>query len=347
MNLTLLNTDAELNSFPSTQNILLESSVKLEESVLKDSIILFRLPTENTLVSLAEPYSYNLGHLKENYDSIDMSFSVEDNNGKYLIRCIPKKPLPLDSVFNLYVKDSIPNESLVIDKVVSKTTSSIDANILGKVVSSQTIVIKILSTSLLKDGKNIVTFLIDNTQVSLNLKATKTYIHNNIEIAFLDTIYIKDEEFMIGVEIPSLTQGEFHRYIRTVNSSTITPIQTEDSSTRLSNKDILEFYKKMQSNSVVEQEVLIPKYLAENVFSLLLPEGFVLDTSDLTLFKAFENVAFNNFLLKSIGLYDDSKKYIIILHKDFFEGREIIFEVVYSENTTQTEKIVFDFTGVL
>lgn len=347
MSLKLLNSDLELKSFPSTQSIKLHSDLKLEESVLKDSIILFRLQTENVLINLAEPYSYNLGHLKETYDTIPLSFKLDKVSDGYVITCTPIQPLPLDSVFNLYVRSDIPTESVVVEKITSKSNSSISVKQVNKSTTSQTIIVKVVTTSSLKDGKNVTTFSINGVDISLNLKLKTTYIVGDIEISFLDIVYVKDEEFIIGVEIPLLSDGEFHRYIKTVNSSSIIPIPTEESSSRLSNKDILEFYKTLQANTNKTEDIFLPKYLAENVFSVLLPEGFELDLSDVTEFKSNVTVAFNSFLLKSIKMYDDSLKYKINVYKDFLEGREIIFEIVYSKDILQKDKVVFDLTGVI
>lgn len=347
MSIKLLNTELELKSFPATQSIKLHSTIKLEETVLKDSIILFRLQTENVLVNLAEPYSYNLGHLKETYDTIPLTFSITKLSDGFEIICTPKQPLPLDSVFNLYIKDDIPSESIVVEKITSKTTSSIVVNPVNKIYSSQTVIVKVVTTSSLKDGKNVTTFSIDGTEISLNLKSKSKYIYKDIEISFLDTIYVKDEEFIIGIEVPLLSDGEYHHYIRTVNSNTITPIETKEASSRLSNKDILDFYKTLSTNTKVTNVITIPKYLSENVFSILLPEDFKLDLSDTSLFIGQLTVAFNNYLLKSIDMYDDSLKYKVLLYKDFMEGREIIFEVIFSEDVTQVDKVVFDLTGVM
>ena len=88
MAITILNTTAELNSFPISQSIKLSSTELLEEAVFADNIILFRLQSENQLISLSEPYSYNLGYLKE--------ISKKDNETKYQIHRIIKEKITLD-----------------------------------------------------------------------------------------------------------------------------------------------------------------------------------------------------------------------------------------------------------
>ena len=80
MAITILNTTAELNSFPISQSIKLSSTELLEEAVFADNIILFRLQSENQLISLSEPYSYNLGYLKETFDRTEMNFKVETSD---------------------------------------------------------------------------------------------------------------------------------------------------------------------------------------------------------------------------------------------------------------------------
>ena len=129
MAITILNTTAELNSFPISQSIKLSSTELLEEAVFADNIILFRLQSENQLISLSEPYSYNLGYLKETFDRTEMNFKVETSDVGFTISCTPKKLLNLDSTYCLYVSNRLGSKFLNITKSNSKSQSDITVNL--------------------------------------------------------------------------------------------------------------------------------------------------------------------------------------------------------------------------
>ena len=85
MTIKILNQESELASFPITQSLFLISSTTVEESTLDKTVVLFRLQSDNQLISLAEPYSYTLGYIKETFDIVPLSFKVEEESGSYKI----------------------------------------------------------------------------------------------------------------------------------------------------------------------------------------------------------------------------------------------------------------------
>lgn len=330
MDIKILNQEAELESFPSTQSIFLLSSVELEESNLETTIILFRLQSEHNSVKLAQPYSYNLGYLKETFDRVELKYKSEAVQQGFKITCTPAKPLNLDSTYCLYVTDKLSEKIIDVTKTTSKSNSNIKVKINSESFYNKTYTLKIEETSNLANNKNIVKLILDGVSQTIDLKSKNKIYSGDIEITLSDTVYVKDEEFSITITNTQVSLEDFQYTFKTVVSSTITPIEKVDSSTKLSNQAILDYYQTINSTKVVERSTLIPKYLSTNIFSVKLPEGYKLDTVDPN-FKSSLQVAFNNYLLGNMGLYDSTKKYKVILHFDEFEN-ELVFELLYGES---------------
>lgn len=344
MTIKLLNTETELNSFPSSQSIFLLSSEELEETSFKDNIILFRLQSDNQLINLAEPYSYNLGYLKETFDRVELNFTTEIVTEGYKIKCKPVKLLNLDSTYCLYISDMLSSKYLTVSKLNSKSKSNISVKLKDNFNLKSTLSLKIEDTSYIINDKNIVRLTFDGKTQTLDVRSKNILLSNNVEITLEDTIYVKDEEFLIEIDPFRSSTENLQHYIYTVNSSSIAPIPKEEASTKISNLDILNFYNTLNNNKPKTIEKSIPKYLDHNVFSIKLPDGYTIDTSS-SLLKSSINVAFNNYMLQSLNLYKDELKYIVNVYLDDFEN-EIIFELNYSEDISQTEKIIINFNGI-
>lgn len=339
MTIKILNQDSELSSFPSTQSLFLLSSTSIEETKLDSTIILFRLQTENQLINLAEPYSYNLGFLKETFDRVEMSFKVEVVSEGYKIICTPKAPLNLDSLYCLYVTNRLSEKLIDIDKLNSKSSSNVSVKILKEAFINKVYNLKVLETSVLGNSRNLLKVNLDGVIQTVDIKQKPKLYVGDIEITLTDTVYVKDEEFNITLTNSPTINQDFQYTFKTVTSSSITPIEKESSSTSISNAEILSYYQSLNSNGVVQKITVTPKYLATNVFSIKLPEGYLLD-SDSPDFISEVSVAFNNYLLSNMELSDNDLKYIVIPFLDDFEN-EFIFEVIYGEDT-QVEKVLID-----
>lgn len=346
MTIKILNNDIELQAFPSSQSIILESDVLFEENTLDEYVVLFRLQKEKSLVKLAEPYSYNLGFIKETFDSVPLSYSITEVDGKYQIVCQPTKLLNLDSTYCLYVDKNISNKQINVLKNNSKSKSNIQVNIRSKINLMHSHNLKIINTSQIINNKNITAINFNGNISSKDLRIDNKIIYNELEIVLEDTVYVKDEEFVITVS-PNVTSLDENLIceIHTVNSSTITPIPVEQISTKVSNADILSFYQTLNNPDTKNINTLvIPEYLDTNVFTITIPEGYVVDTS--TDFKYKLSLAFNNYLLNSLNKYDKTKKYICFVTLDDFDNK-LIFELFYSEDEEQTDLVVFDLGGLL
>lgn len=337
----LINTKEELTSFPSSQSIYIYSKDAVEESVLKNNIVLFRLQSESN-IKLSEPYSFSLGYLKETFDRSELNFKVEPYEDGYKITCTPQKPLNLDSKYCIYLSNTIKNKAITVDKVVSKSSSTIQANLTDMDNGDKSYTLTIKKTSIFKDGKNLISFTVDDKDYTLDIRTKAVIKLQYADIVFKDVPYIEGESFSIKVYKSSTTGEDYQYQIHTVSSSTIKPIDTKLSSTNISNKSILDFYSTLKENKPAIPLNTIPKYIDSNIFSIKIPDGYKLDISDTNL-KSQLSVAFNNYLLKNMKLFKDDHKYKVVLFLDDFNN-ELIFELLYSEN--QVEKLVIDTSGV-
>ena len=103
INLKVVTYEEELNSFPVDQEIVLESSELLEDSLLTDKITLLREVPEYGLLNSAEMYNYNIGYVKETFNTIPMTIRTYEENSKFYIECNPKSPLHPNSKYILFV----------------------------------------------------------------------------------------------------------------------------------------------------------------------------------------------------------------------------------------------------
>lgn len=344
MTIKILNTESELKSFPSSQSIVLFSTEELETTSLKSNILLFRLQTEGNLTSLAEPYSYNLGYLKETFDVVELDFKVEQVTEGYNITCTPSRLLNLDSLFCLYISSTLSNKYLTISKLNSKSNSTIDVHLKKTFTVKSDFSLKIEDTSYIVNDKNIVKLTFDGRTQTVDVRSKKILLSNDVEVTLKDTIYVKDEEFSIKIEPFESASETLQCYISTVNSKTIKPIPLEETSTKVSNSSILDFYSNMNKTEIIKVEKSLPKYLDHNVFSIKIPEGFKLDKTNPNL-KATISIVFNNYLLNSLGLYDKDKKYILTIYLDEFEN-ELILEINYTHDVTQSEQLIINLDNL-
>ena len=326
LDIKILNDETELRSFPITQSLLLHSNVKLDLSSLNNYIILFRLIPEKGLVSLVAPYSYTVGYIKDKFSTLDLNFSQEQKDDHYEIKITPRKPLSLDSDYILYITKGLLANSTTVEKIVSKSNSSLKVNTsIPQNRSAASVVIK--TTSKLTSNSNILLVSIDGEEYTLDLKQNNTIVNNNVTYTFEDVVYVSGESFLISFQdIAEQSIEDVLFKFSTAGSDTITPLLNQNPSNTISNQDILDFYKSV--GSIKESYTSIPKYIAPNIFTVLLPDGYMWDQKqelEVTLRSAF-----NNYLLNELELTCDDKYDLYI----YQEENELTIEVVYNEQDT-------------
>lgn len=343
MTIKILNQESELTSFPIKQSIFLYSEDSIESTVLSSNVILFRLQTENELINLAEPYSYTLGYIKETFDTVDLEYKVENYDTGYKITCTPVKALHLDSKYCIFVSKDLSEQFISINKDVSKSSSNIEVISTSTNSTSYTINVEVVSTSSLLNGQNLTKFLINGKEYLVNIRENKYIIFEDYKILLQDTIYVIGERFTVSITNRTTLVNDFQYVIKTVNSESITPIELEGVSTAISNQDILNYYQQLNSNVTPVQSRLNPTYLSPNIFSIKLPDNFELNLSSQIIYDI--KVAYNNYILESLKLYDKDQKYVLVVYKDDFENL-LVFELIYSIDVNQVEKLIIDTSNL-
>lgn len=328
IDIKILNSEKELASFPITQSLRLSSDTEVDTTLLSDHIILFRTVPEKGLISLVEPYSYTAGYIKEKFTTVALEFKQTKEDELFNITVIPKETLFLDSQYILYITKNLLAANTVVSKLVSKSASSaLKVFVKPPVVVTQTIKVLVTSTSKLTTGSNLVSFKIGNDpEFSINLKENKSVTISNVQYEFTDTVYVQGEEFSVSVtpNTSSLVEDILYKFT-TAPSESIQPIKNQNSSQTINTQDILNFYSKVEK--IKESSTLVPKYIAPNLFSITIPEGYTLDTNKDILLSVRE--AFSNYLLRDLELYEQTLKYSIYVYQ---EDSELYVEVVYNDD---------------
>ena len=328
----ITNQEEELKSLPINQSIYLEIDKLVDTSQLDNHITLFRVIPEKGLISLVEPYSYNIGYIKEKFNTVQLDYTLSELSTElFSLEIKPKKALELDSDYILYISKtfSICNTSVV--KESSKTNSSVKI-VPDLPVAPKQITLTITSTSKLTDSTNNITFTINDVAYSLNLKQQKEIKVNGIKFIFTDTVYVLGEKFNITLSNEDRLIEDTLYKLRTAPSSTIKVIDNQKASTSINTQTVLDFYQKV--NTIPTTTIQQPKYLSPNIFTISLPEGYSLNRDKEVLINIKE--AFNNYLLNNLELYDIKLKYKIYMYQ---EDSELIIEVIYQETGEDLEVV--------
>lgn len=327
IDIKILNSEKELTSFPITQSLVLSSDTEVDTTLLNDHIILFRTIPEKGLISLVEPYSYTAGYIKDKFTTVGLSFTQVKEDLQYKLTITPTTPLELDSQYILYITKNLIAANATVTKLVSKSAAStLKVFVKPPIISDSVIKVVVQSTSQITATSNSVVFSIGSqSNIPLNLKQNNTVTINNIKYFFTDTVYVQGEEFEVRLSSTDqqLTEDMLYKF-STAPSNTIQVIKNQESSQTINTQDILSFYNKVEA--IKETLSIIPKYIAPNLFSITLPEGFHLDSNKEVLLSIKE--AFNNYLLVNLELYESDLKYKVYIYQ---EDSEVYIEVVYNE----------------
>ena len=310
----VLNTKQELQSFPLNQAIKIKFSEQVEDSQLMNCIALIRNISETGLFNISEKYNQAIGYIKEKFDVEDVRITVENNNG-FIVTVTPVKPLSPGFDYTLYIDKGLSSEFISVSKPTTMSSSTIEASL--TITDEADLSIKIISDPKLTATTNIIKALLtDNIKqksetITIDLKTTKIYsVNSNIKITFTSLIYVKGEVFNV-LSIPSKTlEDNLFVQIRTSLTANVKPIETEESFTSISNKDILEYYKSKPSLDRKSVATTIT-YTGLNKFVINLPEGLKADDLKLDALSFETSEAFGLYTLEMYKLYDPLKTYAV------------------------------------
>lgn len=337
--IVILNTEDEIKSFPLTQSIKLNGVSPFESQQLPSTIYLFRIADGYEHIALGYPRSYNLGLVKEEFNQVELRFELSADLLE--VTATPKIPLNTASKYLLFISENTSEPFITVEKVVSKSNSSITVvtNDVRPRVSETTLTVNNTSSSSIRinvEGETLVSnFLI-------NLKEERLFKYDNLDITFNPTLYVDGEQFKITCNTSTKIDSNLSLVITTANDEDIVPVEIEQVSKKLSNQDVLNFYATSQALTKEVQYHLT--YLDENIFSVSLPSEITKADIDIARTAGDVKVAFNNYLLRRMGLYDDSIKLIVSVVWDEYSN-SIVILAEENIDTLATEELIIDITG--
>ena len=343
----IVNFEEELRSFPLEQEIILESSVLLEDSLLKNKITLLREVPEYGLLNTADLYNYNIGYVKESFTTIPLLLRSYEKDSKFYVECKPERPLHPNSVYALFIDKDLSSEFISVDKLVSKGPSNLEILSLDNVLTitplnpEDSITLEVISEPFISPTSNIVKFIlkindVTNKTFTINAKSDKNILSFlGLNVKVLDTAFGLGEKFQIKVQ-PSVAPLE-HNYILTIKTALtadIKPIDNLVPSQKVTNEDILNFYTQTEVTTQTDSDTINFKdsswmlkelrieYLGYNKFILHLDK---LEASDfkLDLIEFREFPAYNKYDLELLNLYSEEQSYNIIT--EILDNKTILF----------------------
>lgn len=340
IDLSLLNSEDEIRSFPLTQTIILKSTEELELSSITENISLLREPTEQGLLNTSELYNYNIGYVKETFDLQEVIISQvkEDNFFKLLIK--PATILKPSSNYILFIDKNLSSEKVSIVKTVSKGPSFLEMEDYSEELNGD-YTIKVVSSSSITSTFNITKFQVTTPSgplraTNVNAKSSSNFLEfDGIKVRVPDKPFGEGEEFQITFKEGSSNLSDnlvvsFH----TASTESIRPVEPKDSSHAISNQDILDYYK--QKNKVPsggsgldlnvqgwEEKEFFVEYLDSHTFMLRL-NTLVAEDIDLENISFRALPAFNRSDLQQLSLYDRTEEYSIT--HEVMDEKTILFE---------------------
>ena len=343
----VVNFEEELRSFPLEQEITLESSVLLEDSLLKNKITLLREVPEYGLLNTAELYNFNIGYVKESFSTIPLFLRTFEKYGKYYIECKPEKPLHPNSKYVLFIDKDLTAEFIDVEKIVSKGPSTLEIVSLDNIVTEEpldpntSIILEVTSEPFISSSANI---------VKLNLKINNEFIKNftinaksanntltvlGIKLKVTDSAFGLGEKFQLKLrEVVDPLVNNYIIPITTALTAEIKPVDNVAPSQKVSNEDILNFYTQTEVTTQTDSDTINFKdsswmlkelqieYLGYNKFILHLDK---LEASDfkLDLIEFREFPAYNKYDLELLNLYSEDQSYNIIT--EILDNKTILF----------------------
>lgn len=348
LKIKVVNFEEELKSFPLQQSIYLETSAQLEDSLLESNIVLLRETQEYGLLNTADLYNYNIGYVKERYDTVPLAITLSEESGKHRVKITPKETLHPSSRYALFVDKDLTYEHIELEKDVSKGPSQLvlvdsENNTLDL---NDVYRLKVSSKPYITSTSNVVKFtLYINNEVSrhftINAKDTSKNLIRfaGITVRVLDVAYGEGEEFVVvraGIAKP--LKENLIVQIFTVLSSKIKPVENINPSQGISNQDVIDYYESLDQKQVTKEvfdtrdpeqvkKHLVLEYVGYDKVLLHIREPLTIEDLDLDNLSFRTFPAFNRYDLTDLNLYDEEIRYYV----DYEEIDESTLLLVFKE----------------
>jgi hypothetical protein len=352
----IINSEHQLKALPVGENIKVLLSEQPDLYSIDNYIALTRVHKEQNVPNLGDIFLNEIIDSSE-YSRVQYETSLTQVADGYILTINPEDFLLPNSNYYLIVSKDLPPLSYLVDKTVSVGGSEIFIDIDREGTSEDAIFeLEVTSQSNLSSGQHVVGFsllkdsvLVDN--YSLNIKNASTVIPLNgtASIRFNPNV-----PFLLGEKF-EITTEEIIRLGTTKTQAISTHLDSEviespvNTSTRISQQNILDYYETVQLGSTVAQEqaeanvVASYRYVYPDKIYIEFPNEIKEASITPDAFNIDISYAFNNYLLTQMGMFNESKKYVITYELD--SPKVILLKIKEDTENLVSDPETFIITG--
>lgn len=308
LQIKLLNTKDELNSFPIDQSLSLEFSESVEDSFLTSYIFLVQGMDSPALIHVGDTYNQNIGIVKESFNNVDIKITVTSRN-PFVVKVTPVKPLTPGYSYTLLVKGDLPNEYMSVTKVTSYSPSNIE--LLGSNTYNEEAVLIFNEDSDLTNNKHVIDISLKGVRKSFDITKNKVIDFQGYKLKFISDLYLEGESFNILVTDKTATTTTYTVSLTTSPSKNVKPIDPS-ANIKLTEEDIINFNNGITATPEIEEATTQSiTYTGYGSFILSFNKDNIINKLDFDNLKFRVREAFGMYTLTSMGLYDKDKEYKI------------------------------------
>lgn len=308
LQIKLLNTKDEMDSFPINHSLSLEFSESVEDSFLSSYIFLVQGMDSPALIHVGDTYNQNIGIVKESFNNVEIQTTVTSRD-PFVVKVTPIKPLTPGYSYTLLVKGDLPNEFMSITKVVSHSSSNIE--LLGSDKQNEEAVLIFNEDSDYTNNKHIIDITLNNVRQSFDISKKKEIDFQGYKLKFTSPLYLEGESFNILVMDKTSTTTTYTVSLITSPSKNVKPIDPS-ANIKLTEEDLVNFNDGIvstteQINIETTQSIT---YTGYNSFILSFNKDIVEKLDFANMVKRVRE-AFGMYTLSSMGLYGADKEYTV------------------------------------
>lgn len=308
LQIKLLNTKDEMDSFPINHSLSLEFSESVEDSFLSSYIFLVQGMDSPALIHVGDTYNQNIGIVKESFNNVEIQTTVTSRD-PFVVKVTPIKPLTPGYSYTLLVKGDLPNEFMSITKVVSHSSSNIE--LLGSDKQNEEAVLIFNEDSDYTNNKHTIDITLNNVRQSFDISKKKEIDFQGYKLKFTSPLYLEGESFNILVMDKTSTTTTYTVSLTTSPSKNVKPIDPS-ANIKLTEEDLVNFNDGIvstteQINIETTQSIT---YTGYNSFILSFNKDIVEKLDFANMVKRVRE-AFGMYTLSSMGLYDADKEYTV------------------------------------
>ena len=308
LQIKLLNTKDEMDSFPINHSLSLEFSESVEDSFLSSYIFLVQGMDSPALIHVGDTYNQNIGIVKESFNNVEIQTTVTSRD-PFVVKVTPIKPLTPGYSYTLLVKGDLPNEFMSITKVVSHSSSNIE--LLGSDKQNEEAVLIFNEDSDYTNNKHIIDITLNNVRQSFDISKKKEIDFQGYKLKFTSPLYLEGESFNLLVMDKTSTTTTYTVSLITSPSKNVKPIDPS-ANIKLTEEDLVNFNDGIvstteQVNIETTQSIT---YTGYNSFILSFNKDIVEKLDFANMVKRVRE-AFGMYTLSSMGLYDADKEYTV------------------------------------